>query len=72
MSISSIVTRGFGSWGSINEVVTRGFSIGAFIMGNELSTVIHVGQGISSVIHETGIVKANYQKFISKIIKKVT
>jgi len=29
MSISSVVTRGFGSWGSVNEVVTRGYSIGA-------------------------------------------
>ena len=31
MSISSIVTRGFGSWGSVNKVVTRGFSIGEAI-----------------------------------------
>jgi hypothetical protein len=28
-SISSIVTRGFGSWGSVNDLSTRGFGIGA-------------------------------------------
>lgn len=26
--ISSIVTRGFGSWGSVNDIPTRGFGIG--------------------------------------------
>ena len=32
MSISSIVTRGYGSWGGVNDVVTRGYSIGAAIV----------------------------------------
>jgi len=31
MSISSVVTRGYGSWGSVNDVVTRGYSIGEII-----------------------------------------
>jgi hypothetical protein len=29
--ISSIVTRGFGSWGSVVDVPTRGFGIGASV-----------------------------------------
>ena len=29
MSIRTVVTRGYGSFGSIAEVVTRGYSIGA-------------------------------------------
>lgn len=32
MSISSIITRGFGSWGSVNLVVTRGYSIGEAVI----------------------------------------
>ena len=32
MSIAAVVTRGFGSFGSANEVVTRGYSIGEVVI----------------------------------------
>ncbi len=32
MSISSVVTRGYGSWGSVNKLPTWGFSIGVPII----------------------------------------
>lgn len=28
MSLATIVSRGYGSWGSVNLVVTRGYSVG--------------------------------------------
>lgn len=31
MAIATIVTRGYGSFGTIAEVVTRGYDIGAFV-----------------------------------------
>lgn len=37
MSISSVVTRGYGTWGSVNLVVTRGYSISAAICPTPLT-----------------------------------
>ena len=37
-SISSIVTRGFGTWGGVNDIPTRGYGIGAAVVVDSVST----------------------------------
>lgn len=48
MSIATVVTRGFGSFGSIAEVVTRGYSIGAAL-------ALVVGTPIIITLQQAGI-----------------
>ncbi len=39
MSIATVVTRGFGSFGTIPFVVTAGYSIGEAVFDNRLDTL---------------------------------
>ena len=32
MSISSVVTRGYGTWSTVNKLPTKGYSIGAAVI----------------------------------------
>ena len=41
MSMATLVTRGFGSFGSANSVVTRGFTPGPFVTVISANTPLH-------------------------------
>ena len=72
MSISSIITRGFGSWGSVNDVVTRGFGIGAAVAVSPDGAVKVVAYAHSpaTVAHGSRTIKIMNDPRVPKIVKK--
>ena len=62
MSISSVVTRGYGSWGSANLVVTRGYSIGSAV-------ITPPNNFIPRSVHHTQTSKSVHYSQISKVVK---
>ena len=71
MSISSIVTRGYGSWGSANLVVTRGYSIAAAVITPPnpfIPISVQLSEGSRSVHHQK-VVKVIKDTDGTKIVK---
>ncbi len=59
MSIATVVTRGFGSFGSIADVVTRGYDIGAFVAPVHIEANVVLTRNTASVtLTENGSVIA--------------
>jgi hypothetical protein len=48
MSIATVVTRGFGTFGSVNFVTTRGFTVGAAIVSSDTYHIITGQQMIAT------------------------
>ena len=72
MSISGIVTRSFGSWGSVVGVVTRGVGIGAAIAVSpdgavKLVTTMHRSANIA---HGSRAIKIINDPRAPKMVKK--
>ncbi len=72
MSISGIVTRGFGSWGSVNDAVTRGFGIGAAVSVSPDGAVkvVTYAQRSARVVHRSKAIKIINATRVPKIVKK--
>ncbi len=70
MSISSVVTRGFGSWGSVNDVVTRGFSIGAVAAVSPDGAAKMVASfQIPSVVQDLRVGRTVHSTRVPKVVK---
>jgi len=72
MAIKNLIARGIGfSPGSLSYIPTLGFSIGAAIVGPELSKFVHSMSGIQTINHDRKIGRVCHDAFIPKVIKKV-
>ncbi len=72
MSISGVVTRGFGVWGSAVQVIMRGFAIGTAVAVSPdgAAKIVAYAETPARVVHESKMTRIINDSRVPKIVKK--